>query len=346
MSERTGRAGVWRPSFVCVSLVALLSLPTLTTPAGATYPGANGKIAFVRDGNVWKMDPDGTHKRQLTFLSGAETAGAPRWSPDGTRIAYQACRTYSGTLNCDIWTMRADGSGKTRITRHVARDDQPTWSPNGVWIAFTTNRDYLATDVPSSNIYRIRATAPFGKAIGPVEEDCSTFPTCGEPGYEYFWDAEPDWAPDGSTIAFTRVSSFGCGCYDLEYEVRVVPVWTGAPSTIVTHDWDPSWSPGGRRIAVARWGWNGGSSDGPDVSNIVHVASDGTGLKEVTHFGVWSYRFAEDPAWAPSDGRTIVYTLFVSGGKVSVFRVAANGITPPVRIAWNASDPDWQPRPT
>jgi hypothetical protein len=75
-------------------------------------------------------------------------------------------------------------------------------------------------------------------------------------------------------------------------------------------------------------------------------APDGTGLKEVTHYGVWSYRFAEDPAWSPSDGRTIVYTLFVSGGKVSVFRVAANGLTPPVRIAWNASDPDWQPRPT
>jgi TolB protein len=345
MAKQARRARVSRTSFVCISVVAILSLPKLTSPADATYPGANGKIAFVRDGNIWKMDPDGTHQRQLTFLSGAETAGSPRWSPDGTRIAYQACRTFSGTLNCDIWKMRADGSAKTRITRHPATENHPTWSPDGAWIAFTTNRDYVASDVPSSNIYRIRSTAPFGKPIGPIEDDCSSDPTCGVPGYEYFWDAEPDWSPDGSSIAFTRVSSFGCGCYDLDYEVRVVSAWTGGASTVVTRDWDPSWSPDGQRIAVARWGWNGGSSDGPDVSNIVHVAADGTGLKHVTHYGVWSYVFAEDPAWSPNDGRTIMYTFAGPGRITSVFRAATNGLTPPVRIARNASDPDWQPLP-
>src|SRR6266508_4937141 len=52
-----------------------------------TLPGRNGKIAFssYRDGNsdIYTMEADGSDVQRLTA-----SAGSPRWSPDGKKIAF------------------------------------------------------------------------------------------------------------------------------------------------------------------------------------------------------------------------------------------------------------------
>jgi hypothetical protein len=97
----------------------------------AAYAGADGRIAFVRGGDIFSVEPDGTGLRQLT-RSGQ--ASGPVWSPDGKRIAY----LYRGNL----WIMNAGGRDKTRITSSAPAyaDGRAAWSPNGRYLAFVKSR--------------------------------------------------------------------------------------------------------------------------------------------------------------------------------------------------------------
>src|SRR4051812_22460466 len=90
--------------------------------AQATVPGANGIIAYVRDGAIWSMNADGTHKTKLTTASGFQD---PVWSPDGSKIAFSTAK--------EVAVMNADGSGIKRI----ADGRVPTWSPDGKRLAYT-----------------------------------------------------------------------------------------------------------------------------------------------------------------------------------------------------------------
>jgi hypothetical protein len=106
---------------------ALLGTFSPARSAPAAYIGSDGRIAFVRDGNIFTIKPNGTGLRKLTHLG---HASGPRWAPNGTRLAY----IYLGNL----WIMKANGSDKTQLTDSAPRftDGRPTWSPNGRYLAF------------------------------------------------------------------------------------------------------------------------------------------------------------------------------------------------------------------
>ncbi len=112
--------------------VAMLS-PVATGPAGATFPGSNGKVAFTsnRDGNeeVYTMNADGSAQTRLTSVSGADTN--PAFSSDGAKIAFTSSRqTPDGTVDREIWVMNADGSGTpTNFSNGPGANDQPDWAP-------------------------------------------------------------------------------------------------------------------------------------------------------------------------------------------------------------------------
>jgi Tol biopolymer transport system component len=149
-------------------------------------------ILFVREtidgAGLWLMDAGGRHVRKLHQ---ADAFASPSWSPDGKHISYSGAVggirvldvstsethhiargydehpswspngkrlvfTHDATGNGDysIWTMRADGSDRRRLT-HGGDDQEPVWSPDGRWIAFKRDNDVWLVDVASGNVRRL-----------------------------------------------------------------------------------------------------------------------------------------------------------------------------------------------
>jgi dipeptidyl aminopeptidase/acylaminoacyl peptidase len=66
--------------------------------------------------------------RQLT--KGQRSSSSPRWSPDGTLVAF--------VTEGQIWTMKPDGSDVKRVTSLSTGASNPVWSPDGSMIAFVS----------------------------------------------------------------------------------------------------------------------------------------------------------------------------------------------------------------
>ena len=87
------------------------------------------RVIFDLLGDVWSIPLDGGPASQLT--SGPAWDSEPRFSPDGSRIAYVS----DADGNEQIWTMNADGSNPKRFTdEKTARVTDPVWDPDGPWI--------------------------------------------------------------------------------------------------------------------------------------------------------------------------------------------------------------------
>ena len=78
------------------------------------------RLAFIRGGQVWTLDPDGGNARQMTF-DGAHKA-FPTFSPDGSKIAYitwqfDKRRRNAGLGPTDLWVVDCGSGLAARLTR-------------------------------------------------------------------------------------------------------------------------------------------------------------------------------------------------------------------------------------
>lgn len=149
-------------------------------------------IAFTLLGDIYTLPVSGGTPKRIS--EGLSWDVQPRFSPDGSRIAFTSDR--GGGDN--IWVMNADGSDKRQVTKEDFRlVNQPSWSPDGRFIAakkhYTTERSAGTGEVW---LYHVSG----GGGVQVVERANERLQK--ELG-------EPTFAPDGSAIYYTRNTTPG-----------------------------------------------------------------------------------------------------------------------------------------
>ena len=130
--------------------------------------GSGGRVLTTGEGNAGfpSFSPQGTEVvyrfwsdkagglRVVTLADGAVrtlTTGYdnfPVWSPRGDRIVFSRLADD----DFDIYTMRPDGSGLTRLTTSPGNDSHPAWSADGDHILFSSSRFGFKDEAPMADI--------------------------------------------------------------------------------------------------------------------------------------------------------------------------------------------------
>jgi Tol biopolymer transport system component len=240
------------------------SRPRLKTVPLTSYPGRQISPAFSPDSKqvafAWDGEQGGNFDIYIKLLdagtplrltSSPADEYAPAWSPDARYIAF--CRDF--TDHVEIWMIPALG-GVERKLGEVAASRWPwvglSWSPDGKYLALI---DKSASREPYSVFLLSVETGDKLKLTSP--------PT------EYPGDGNPQFSPDGRTLAFVRSSSV------FNDEIYVLPVTSdgriqGQPRrltldgrSILGFDWTAD----GRRIVY--------SSGQEGSTNLLTISSSG-----------------------------------------------------------------------
>ena len=101
------------------------------------------EIAFVRDGQVYVVNSDGTGERQLT-TSASYWSWFPRWSPDGNKIVFGRKNPPEGGCGLfQLWIMNSDGSEVAPVPETAEEGGdcggglEGDWSPDGSKLVYS-----------------------------------------------------------------------------------------------------------------------------------------------------------------------------------------------------------------
>jgi dipeptidyl aminopeptidase/acylaminoacyl peptidase len=310
-----------------------------------------GAIAYVRETTDIMTDRTRRSLWLIDARTGAETPLAaddkvqiltPRWSPDGTRLAYVAA---SGDGPPQLYVRWMATGQSARVATLEQAPNSIAWSPDGRFIAFTM---LTLADGPGLG------SAPAGRPEGakwaePLKVvDRVTFRADGEgnlkPGYSHLFVVAADggvarqitfgkfddngpisWTHDGSAILFSANRNADWERDPEESEIFRVAA-SGGALTPLTHrkgpDAQPAVSPDGRLVAYL------GFDDhlrGYENIRLYVMNPDGSDSRMLT--GSLD-RSVGSPTWA-ADGRS-VYVGYADHGTSKIARVDLSGHIEPV----------------
>ena len=115
-----------------------------------------------------------------------KAVGAPRVSPDGSRIVYTVNEAVTTADKSEfvtqIWMANVATKQSTQLTFGDKSSTNPKWSPDGKWIAFVSNRKDNR-----NNLYRLSLDGGEAEPLTDLKMAVSNF----------------EWSPDGRHIAYT-----------------------------------------------------------------------------------------------------------------------------------------------
>ena len=208
------------------------------------------KSEFVSQ--IWVANSDGSGGVQLTYAE--KSSANPRWSPDGTRLAFTSSR--SGKSN--LYVLRLVGGEAEQLTDVKSGVGAFAWSPDGTRIALllrdaasdddeknTKGKDDWRWVDESVKLSRLNVINLDKDANGKREPRRLT----GDANVE----GDFDWSPDGRTIAFTR-TKMPKADYWPSSDLLAVDVATGAVRTLAATtaaESAPNYSPDGKWISLS-----------------------------------------------------------------------------------------------
>jgi dipeptidyl aminopeptidase/acylaminoacyl peptidase len=303
-------------------------------------------IAYVRRSNdimtdrarptIWLVDTASGQQRPL--LAGAGSYSSPRWSADGTRLAYVASDSAGGSPQLYVrWMATGDSA---RITGLPDSPDSIAWSPDGRRIAYSM---FVPDDGPK--LGKAPEKPDGAKWADPLQViDAVTYRFDGagyfKPGYtQIFWvpadggaptqltfgavnagGGQIAWTPDSRSVLFGANISKNWERELNESEVYRVSIDGGVPVALTDRkgpDGTPAVSPDGRLIA-----YTGSDEIGTAYrdSKLYVMGIDGSNKRMLA--GNFD-RSLGNPIWS-SDGRSI-YVLYDEHGSNRVARIGLDG---------------------
>jgi Tol biopolymer transport system component len=255
-------------------------------------PGAGGKL--------WVVRGDATEAKEF-----ANRCGSAVWSPDGSKIAFAAPFDMAQS---DIFAINRDGTGSVNLTNSVDEFNvEPSWSSDGQQLVFRRGApngdasqagDLYLVGADGSDLIQLTndgltesgpqwsprddvilyAAAPKGALMGPETRVYLIDLDRKEPRNLRDRSMLPRWSPDGSHIAYMRLTDEETPKAELrvmdaagETDVRIAGPLAGSSPEWYLYDW----SPDGKKLAFVL-----DQVGGMDlfVANV-----DGTGLTRITN---------------------------------------------------------------
>ena len=295
---------------------------------------------------IWLVDT--ASGQQCRFTSGATQDTDPRWSPDGSTLAFVSDRSGKPQIHL---IDRAGGESR-QLTTIERGAGAPAWSPDGSRIAFMSSQgngiDDEERNKPGGMIRHITRKKYRFDVIGYIDD---RFPhvwyvdaqagdvqqvTAGP------WpDTSPAWSPDGARIAFSsnRENEITEGQISQLYLIDVPSPGTAIGDTDDARKIEtgselhaaPAWSPDGKQIAFIgrRAGARAGANTDVYMVPVDGASNDSNLTSDWDHavgVGIYSDTFDSGTSslfWAP-DGKAIRFGGNVRG-RTGLFSVDTDG---------------------